>query len=53
VDDDDFDDEDEDDEEEEDEEEMVEEDEGEFNDIIDEQGVMVGEDWLVSEFITN
>jgi hypothetical protein len=30
---------------------MVEEEEGEFNDIIDEQGVQVGEDWLVTEFI--
>ena len=48
----DFDDEDED-EEDEDDEDMVEEEEGEFNDIIDEQGILVGEDWLVSEFISN
>jgi len=32
---------------------MVEEEEGEFNDIIDEQGILVGEDLLVNEFITN
>jgi hypothetical protein len=49
----DFDDEDEDDDEEDDEEDMVEEEEGEFNDIIDEQGILVGEDLLVNEFITS
>lgn len=32
---------------------MVEEEEGEFNDIIDEQGILVGEDLLVSEFIAS
>jgi hypothetical protein len=32
---------------------MVEEEEGEFNDIIDEQGILVGEDLLVNEFITS
>lgn len=37
-------------EEEDDEDEILEEDDGEFNDIIDEQGIMVGEEWLVSEF---
>ena len=37
-------------EEEDDEDEILEEDDGEFNDIIDEQGIMVGEDWLVHEF---
>ena len=49
----DFDDEedDDDDDEEDDEEDIVEEEEGEFNDIIDEQGIMVGEDLLVSEFV--
>ena len=26
--------------------------EGEFNDIIEEQGIQVGEDWLTNEFIT-
>lgn len=46
-------DEEEDEEDDEDEEEMVEEEEGEFNDIIDEQGIMVGEDWLISEFIAS
>lgn len=46
-----FDDEDEDDDDEEDEDDMVEEEEGEFNDIIDEQGILVGEDLLVNEFI--
>jgi hypothetical protein len=30
---------------------MIEGDEGEFNDIIEEQGVQVGEDWLVNEFL--
>lgn len=29
----------------------MEEDDGEFNDIIDEQGIMVGEEWLIHEFI--
>ena len=37
-------------EEEDDEDEILEEDDGEFNDIIDEQGIMVGEDWLQTEF---
>jgi hypothetical protein len=32
---------------------MVEEEEGEFNDIIDEHGILVGEDLLVNEFITS
>lgn len=32
---------------------MVEEEEGEFNDIIDEQGILVGEDLLISEFIAS
>jgi hypothetical protein len=32
---------------------MVEEEEGEFNDIIDEQGILVGEDLLVNEFIAS
>ena len=36
--------------EEDDEDENPEEEEGEFNDIIDEQGIMVGEEWLVNEF---
>lgn len=49
----DFDDEedDDDDDEEEDEEDIVEEEEGEFNDIIDEQGILVGEDLLVHDYI--
>lgn len=29
----------------------MEEEDGEFNDIIDEQGIMVGEEWLINEFI--
>lgn len=37
-------------EEEDDEDEILEEDDGEFNDIIDEQGIMVGEEWLQNEF---
>jgi hypothetical protein len=37
-------------EEEDDEDEILEEDDGEFNDIIDEQGIMVGEEWLQTEF---
>lgn len=28
----------------------MEEDDGEFNDIIDQPGVLVGEDWLLSQF---
>lgn len=32
---------------------MVEEEEGEFNDIIEEQGLLVGEDLLVNEFISS
>lgn len=49
----DFDDEedDDDDDDEEDEEDIVEEEEGEFNDIIDEQGILVGEDLLVNDYI--
>jgi hypothetical protein len=41
----------EDEEDEEDEEDDILEEEGEFNDIIDQQGIMVGESWLVYEFI--
>ena len=37
--------------EEDDEDDILEEDDGEFNDIIDEQGIMVGEEWLIHEFI--
>ena len=37
-------------EEEDDEDEILEEDDGEFDDIIDEQGIMVGEEWLNHEF---
>ena len=29
---------------------MLEEDDAEFDDVIEEPGVMVGEDWLVSGF---
>ncbi len=49
----DFDDEeeDDDDDEEEEEEDIVEEEEGEFNDIIDEQGILVGEDLLVNDYV--
>lgn len=32
---------------------MVEEEEGEFNDIIEEQGLLIGEDLLVNEFISS
>jgi len=32
---------------------MVEEEEGEFNDIIDEKGILIGEDLLVSEFMSS
>lgn len=38
-------------EEEDDEDEILEEDDGEFNDIIDEQGIIVGEEWLQHEFL--
>ena len=48
---DDIDDEDEDDEEDDDEEEMFDAEDAEFNDIIDEQGILVGEDLLVNEFL--
>ena len=48
---DDVDDEDEDEEEDDDEEEMFDAEDAEFNDIIDEQGVLVGEDLLVNEFM--
>ena len=37
--------------EEDDEDDILEEEDGEFNDIIDEQGIMVGEEWLINEFI--
>jgi len=49
----DFDDEedDDDDDEDDDEEDIVEEEEGEFNDVIEEQGVLLGEDLLVQEFL--
>lgn len=49
----DFDDEEDDDDDEEDDEEedIVEEEEGEFNDIIDEQGILVGEDLLVNDYL--
>jgi hypothetical protein len=30
---------------------MIDEDDGEFNDIIDERGTLLGEDLLVSEFM--
>lgn len=48
-----IDDEDEDDEEEEEDEEMFDAEDAEFNDIIDEKGILVGEDLLESEFIIN
>jgi len=38
---------------EEDDDEILEEEEGEFNDIINEQGLLVGEDLLVNEFMLN
>ena len=47
----DFDDEEDDEDDEDDEEDIVEEEEGEFNDIIDEQGILVGEDLLINEFM--
>lgn len=47
------DDEEDDDEDEEEDEEIVEEEDGEFNDIIDEKGMLVGEDLLVAEFISS
>lgn len=34
-----------------DEDEILEEDDGEFNDIIDQEGILVGEDLLASEFM--
>jgi len=43
--------EDDEDEEEDDDDEILEEDDGEFNDIIDEPGVMLGEELLVNEFL--
>ena len=51
----DFDDEedDDDDDEDDDEEDIVEEEEGEFNDIIDEQGILVGEDLLVHDYLAS
>lgn len=48
--DDDVDDEDEDDEEDDDEEEIFDAEDAEFNDVIDEQGIMIGEDLLVNDF---
>jgi len=30
---------------------MVEEEEGEFNDIINEEGILLGEDLLVNDFL--
>lgn len=53
VEEDDFEDDEEDEDEEDEEDDTVEEEEGEFNDIIDEQGILVGEDLLVSEFIAS
>lgn len=47
---DDIEDDDEDDEEEDDEDKMFEADDAEFNDIIDDQNMPIGEDLLVSEF---
>ena len=38
---------------EEDEEDEVQEEEGEFDDIIDLPGILVGEGWLQSEFLLN
>ena len=38
-------------EDEDDEDDILEEDDGEFNDIIDEHGIMVGEEWIINEFI--
>lgn len=49
----DIDDEDEDEEEDEEEDEMFDAEDAEFNDIIDEQGVLVGEELLVNEFVAN
>ena len=49
----DIDDEDEDDEEDEEDDEMFDAEDAEFNDIIDEKGVLVGEDLLVNEFAAN
>jgi len=43
--------EDDEDDEEDDDDEILEEDDGEFNDIIDEPGVMLGEELLVSDFL--
>lgn len=48
--DDDVDDEDEDDEEDDDEEEIFDAEDAEFNDVIDEQGIEIGEELLVNEF---
>lgn len=44
--------EDDEDEEEDDDDEILEEDDGEFNDIIDEPGIMLGEELLVNEFLS-
>ena len=43
--------EDDEDDEEDDDDEILEEDDGEFNDIIDEPGIMLGEELLVSDFL--
>lgn len=43
--------EDDEDEEEDDDDEILEEDDGEFNDIIDEPGVMLGEELLMNDFL--
>ena len=43
---------DEDEEEEDDDDEILEEDDGEFNDIIDEPGIMLGEELLVNQFLS-
>lgn len=50
-DDDGYDEDDDDDDEEDEEDDMIDEDDGEFNDIIDERGILLGEDLLVNEFI--
>lgn len=50
-DDDEYDEDDDDDDEEDEDDDMIDEDDGEFNDIIDEGGILLGEDLLVSEFI--
>ena len=44
--------EDDEDEEEDDDDEILEEDDGELNDIIDEPGIMLGEELLVNQFLS-